>query len=250
MTGLLKLTWVEIKIFMREPLGVIGSVVVPLFVFFAVSGASAPPPASEQLREPGIGPSFAPSLSAMMLALGAVTSLVAIVSIYREGGILKRLRATPLQPLTILSSHVIVKLLFTFMSVVLMVLAGSRFFPSGVQASLWSFVGALMLSTFCILSIGFLVASVVPTARFAQPLATLILYPMLAVSGLFFPIDALPAQAQGVARALPLTAAVSFLRGSWTGDAWIAHLGDLAVLAITFVVCTALSARVFRWEWP
>src|SRR6478736_1974844 len=42
MTGLLKLTWVEIKIFLREPLGVIGSVVVPLFVFFAVSGASAP----------------------------------------------------------------------------------------------------------------------------------------------------------------------------------------------------------------
>src|SRR5215467_10646617 len=206
MTGLLKLTWVEIKIFLREPLGVIGSVVVPLFVFFAVSGASTPPPASEQLREPGIGPGFAPSLSAMMLALGAVTSLVAIVSIYREGGILKRLRATPLQPLTILSSHVIVKLLFTFVTVILMVLAGKRFFPPTVKVAAWSFVAALMVTTFCILAIGFLIASVVPTARFAQPLATLILYPMLALSGLFFPIDLLPAQVQGVARVLPLAA--------------------------------------------
>jgi ABC-2 type transport system permease protein len=248
MTGLLKLTWVEIKIFLREPLGVIGSVVVPLFVFFAVSGASAPQPPSEQLREPGIDPSFAPSLSATMLALGAVTSLVAIVSIYREGGILKRLRATPLQPLTILSSHVIVKLLFTFMTVVLMVLAGKRFFPPTIKVSTWSFVAALMVTTFCILSIGFLIASIVPTARFAQPLATLILYPMLAVSGLFFPIDVLPAQVQTVARVLPLAAAVSFLRGAWTGDAWMAHRGDLAVLAVTLVVCTALSAKVFRWE--
>src|SRR5215475_4289859 len=162
MTGLLKLTWVEIKIFMREPLGVIGSVVVPLFVFFAVSGASAPAPASEQLREPGIDPSFAPALSSMMLALGAVTSLVAIVSIYREGGILKRLRATPLQPLTILTAHVVVKLLFTFASVMAMALMGRRYFPSGTQVHLGSFVGALMVTTFCILSIGFLVASVVP----------------------------------------------------------------------------------------
>jgi ABC-2 type transport system permease protein len=184
----------------------------------------------------------------MMLALGAVTSLVAIVSIYREGGILKRLRATPLQPLTILSSHVIVKLLFTFVTVILMVLAGKRFFPPTIKVAAWSFVAALMMTTFCILAIGFLIASVVPTARFAQPLATLILYPMLALSGLFFPIDLLPAQAQSVARVLPLAAAVSFLRGAWTGDPWTAHRGDLVVLAVTFGVCTALSAKVFRWE--
>ena len=40
-------------------------------------------------------------------------SLVTIISIYREGGILKRLRATPLRPHTILTAHVLVKLLFT-----------------------------------------------------------------------------------------------------------------------------------------
>src|SRR5437899_6950528 len=114
MTGLLKLTWIETKIFLREPLGVIGSVVVPLFVFVAVSGSTEPASAADRARAAGLDASFAPALSSMMLALGAVTSLVAIVSIYREGGILKRLRATPLQPLTILSAHVIVKLLFTF----------------------------------------------------------------------------------------------------------------------------------------
>jgi len=246
MTGLLKLTWVETKIFLREPLGVIGSVVVPLMIFVAVSGSSGP--ASERAPASGLDPSFAPALSSMMLALGAVTSLVAIVSIYREGGILKRLRATPLQPLTILTAHVVVKLLFTFASVMAMVLMGRRYFPSGIQVHLGSFVGALMVTTFCILSIGFLVASVVPTARFAQPLATMILYPMLAVSGLFFPIEALPGRVRSVAHALPLAAAVSFLRGAWNGDAWTAHATDLAVLALTFAVCTALSARVFRWE--
>ena len=49
----------------------------------------------------------------MLIAISAVLSLVTIISIYREGGILKRLRATPLRPQTILSAHVLVKLLLT-----------------------------------------------------------------------------------------------------------------------------------------
>ena len=51
-----------------------------------------------------------------------------------------------------------------------------------------------------------------------------------------------------MARVLPMTYAVSLLRGIWLGEPWRAHLGDLAGLAIVFAVCTAVSARVFRWE--
>jgi len=53
---------------------------------------------------------------------------------------------------------------------------------------------------------------------------------------------------QTVARALPLTYAVSLLQGIWIGEPWSAHLGDVAALAFVFLICTALSARVFRWE--
>ena len=53
---------------------------------------------------------------------------------------------------------------------------------------------------------------------------------------------------QWVAKLLPMTYIVSLLSGIWTGDAWSAHLGDLAALAIAAVVCVAISSRVFRWE--
>ena len=53
---------------------------------------------------------------------------------------------------------------------------------------------------------------------------------------------------QAVARMLPLTYAVSLLRGIWHGDGWLAHVGDVGVLVLMFLVCTAVSARVFRWE--
>jgi ABC-2 type transport system permease protein len=85
-------------------------------------------------------------------------------------------------------------------------------------------------------------------ARFAQPIGALVFYPMLAVSGLFFPVASLPPTLRLVAQALPLTHAVSLMRGIWRGDGWTAHGADVAALGLTMVVCLVLSARWFRWE--
>jgi len=67
---------------------------------------------------------------------------------------------------------------------------------------------------------------------------------MFVLSGLFIPITLLPSWL----RHLPLTYAVSLLLGIWQGEPWSAHVGDVIGLVVVFVVCTALSARVFRWE--
>ena len=106
----------------------------------------------------------------------------------------------------------------------------------------------MLISTLSILSIGFVIASIVPTARFAQPIGAAFLYPMIGLSGIFVTVDSLPPALHAVARFLPLTYAVSLLEGIWNGERWSAHFGDLAALALVFAVCTALSARVFRWE--
>ena len=71
---------------------------------------------------------------------------------------------------------------------------------------------------------------------------------MIALSGLFVPVASFPPGLQAVARVLPLTYAVSLLQGIWNGDAWSMHMGDIAALVLVFVACTALSAKVFRWE--
>lgn len=244
--GLWQLTWLEIKIFVREPLGVIGTILVPVAFFVVIGrlfGGRAAGPETPKVMTMDL-----PILASMLIALSAVLSLVTIISIYREGGILKRLRATPLRPPTILTAHVVVKLLMTAVTFALTMLVGRRYYPVDAAVPIASFVVALMLTTVCILSIGFLIASVVPTARFAQPIGSLILYPMLALSGLFVPIDQLPPALHLLARVLPLTYATSLLKGIWRGEGWIAHAGELAALAIVFAVCTALSSRVFRWE--
>ena len=121
-------------------------------------------------------------------------------------------------------------------------------FRVGLHVPWFSFTVALLISTWSILSIGFLIASIIPTARFAQPIGAAILYPMVAISGLFLPVQSFSPGLRALARVLPLTYAVSLLQGIWNGDAWRAHPGDLAGLTLGFVVCTALSTKVFRWE--
>ena len=246
--GLLHLTWIEIKIFVREPLGVVGTVVVPVLLFVVVGRLFG---AQLRRRAPGVPAGMAadlPIFVSLFVTIGAVLSLVAIMAIYREGGILKRLRATPLRPHTILAAHVLVKLLFSAITVAAMLLAGRSYVPAGPDVPLVSFGLAVVFTTFSVLSVGFLIASVVPTARFAQPLGALVLYPMIGLSGLFVPVEALPPALQAVARLLPLTYAVSLLRGIWRGEGWLPHLGDVAVLVLMFVLVSIVSARVFRWE--
>src|SRR6266481_2702130 len=206
--GLFKLTWIEIKIFMREPLGAIGTIVMPVLIFVVlgrVVGGRMTPGALAANNFIHVG---LPVLASILIVISAVLSLVTIISIYREGGILKRLRATPLRPQTILTAHVIVKLLLTAATLALMVLAGKRYYPAGVHVPFFSFTIALLISTWSILSIGFLIASIVPTARFAQPIGAVIMYPMIAISGLFMPIEALPPVLHVITRMLPLGYAV------------------------------------------
>jgi ABC-2 type transport system permease protein len=244
--GFWKLTWLEAKIFTREPMGFVGTLVMPLVIFIVLGRALS---IGKPVATPDVDIPFNVAiLAAVLIAVSAVQSLVAIISIYREGGILKRLRSTPLSPVTIMGAQVVVKLAFTVVSLTLLMLAGKRLFPGVLSVNVFSFTLAVLLSTFSILSLGFVLASIVPTARFAQPIGAAVLYPMLFLSGLFFPVSKLPRALEAIAYLLPTTHAVALLNGVWDGSGWSAHWVNVAALLALFAAYTALSTRIFRWE--
>ncbi|MDX1501846.1 MAG: ABC transporter permease [Thermoanaerobaculia bacterium] len=245
--GFATLTWIELKIFLREPLGVIGTVAVPVALFVILgrlfAGDAQRSPAAERWTTISL-----PILVVLFVALGAVLSLTAIISIYREGGILKRLKATPLHPLTILGTHVAVKLVLSAATLALLVLAGRRLYSGELHVPWASFGVAVLVATLSILSIGFVLASVIPTARFAQPIGSVLLYVMLGLSGAFVPVASFPPGLQAVAWALPLTHAVSLLEGIWTGGAWGEQWIHVAALVANLAACSFLASKLFRWE--
>src|SRR5215217_3710959 len=98
--GLLHLTWIEIKVFFREPIGAVGTVVVPVLIFAVLGRFGTRFPPDSGFTTSSIFKVDVPVFAAILISLNAVLSLVSIISIYREGGILKRLRATPLRATT------------------------------------------------------------------------------------------------------------------------------------------------------
>ncbi|MFL5616940.1 MAG: ABC transporter permease [Gemmatimonadaceae bacterium] len=245
--GLLKLSWIEMKIFLREPMGVVGSLVIPVLLFVFVGRALQLSPRGMPLPVSRLPFNIA-ILTALLISLGAVQSLVAIMAIYREGGILKRLRATPLSPVTILGAHVLVKLVFTLVAMVSMVLAGRRILPGAMPENGASFIAAVLLGTTSILSLGFVMASLVRSARFAQALGAALTYVMLALSGIFIAVERFPPWLQIVANALPATHAVRLMRAVWSGAPWGTQVTTLGALGLIFVLCIGFSSRWFRWE--
>lgn len=247
MRGLLQLTWLEAKIFVREPLGFVSSVLIPVAIFLILGRSFGAVPTRTAGAQQFLARDL-PLFISVFISINAALSLIAVISVYREGGILKRLRATPLRPAVILGAHVLVKLGFTGLSLALMWLAGRRFYPVALEAHLGSFMLAVVVSTVTILAMGFVVASMVGTARFAQLVGSMVFYPMLVISGMFVPLARLPRPWAQLGAVLPLTHAVALLRGAWTGESWTVMAPHLGVLALTIVICLALTGRVFRWE--
>ena len=101
--GLWKLTWVEFKIFAREPMGLVATLGIPVLVFLAL-GEILGRNVAGNLHVGSFVRIGLPVFACILMAFSAATSLIAIISIYRESGILKRLKATPLRPQTILAS--------------------------------------------------------------------------------------------------------------------------------------------------
>jgi ABC-2 type transport system permease protein len=96
------------------------------------------------------------------------------------------------------------------------------------------------------LSVGFVLASLMPTATAAQAVGMALYFPMLFLSGAGLPRQLLPQSLVDFSQFLPLTHVVTLLQDLWFGNGW--NVTALLVLAGITVVATAVSIRTFRWE--
>jgi ABC-2 type transport system permease protein len=112
----------------------------------------------------------------------------------------------------------------------------------------FSVLAGFTLSSLSFFGLGFILAGLMPTARSAQVVGMVLLYPMLFLSGAGFPRELLPDAIKRVSAFLPLTYVVNLLRGLWIGDPWSQHATDVFVLVAMLVAGVLISSRTFRWE--
>jgi ABC-2 type transport system permease protein len=247
MKSLLKMTWMESKLFLREPVGAFFTLVFPLMMLliFATIYGNTPPPES---GGGGTIDMLIPSFTAMTIGITGLMAITITMATYRENGILRRLRTTPVSPLVVLAAQVVVVFTMTALGMLLLVTAGKLLYNVQFTGNVFSILGGFTLSSLSFFGIGFILAGIMPTARTAQIVAMVLMYPMLILSGAAWPRELMPATMQKISAFVPLTYVVNLLRDLWTGGSWGNHLLDVAVLLGMIVLGVIVSAKTFRWE--
>ncbi len=247
MKSLLKMTWVEAKLFLREPVGAFFTLVFPLmmlFIFGSIYGNTPPPGFDSQ----GAITALIPAFTTMVIGITGLMSVTITMAAYRENGILRRLRTTPVSPLVVMAAQVVVVFVMTCLGMLLLITAGKLVYDVRFEGSAFSVLGGFILCSLSFFGIGFILAGIMPTARTAQIVAMVLLYPMLILSGAAWPRELMPATVQKFSAFLPLTYVVNLLRGLWVGEAWGEHLLDVGVLAAMLILGIVISLKIFRWE--
>ncbi|MFZ2420332.1 MAG: ABC transporter permease [Anaerolineae bacterium] len=247
MKSLLKMTWMEAKLFLREPASAFFTLVFPLMYLFLFGSITGNEPTPQFGGQRTIDASI-PGLTAVIICVTGLMSTTMTMATYREKGILRRLRTTPVSPLVVLAAQVIVVFAMTCLGILLLIVAGKLVYHVRFEGNAFSMLAGFVLSSLSFFAIGFIVAGTMPTARTAWTVGMALLYPMMLLSGAFFTVELLPAAVQKVSAFMPLTYVVNLLRGLWVGEAWGKHLLDVGVLAGMLVLGIIVSAKTFRWE--
>ena len=247
MNGLWKLTFIEMKLFLREPAAAFFTLVFPLMVLliFGSIYGNEPTPFFGGYGSVDVS---VPAYTGMIIGSSGLIGLTIVMSMYRERGILRRLNATPVRPQIVLGANVIVSFLMTALGMALLIVVGKLIFGLRFAGNLMSVTAGFTLSSLSFFALGFVLAGLLPTARTAQVVGMMLFYPMLFLSGAAVPLEVLPEKVRQYTSFLPLTQVVKLLRGLWIGESWGQHWTEAGVLAAMFVIGVVVSAKTFRWE--
>jgi ABC-2 type transport system permease protein len=191
---------------------------------------------------------FVPSILGMALMQLGIFAAIPLVQ-QREKGILKRLNTTPLPRWALVGSNVLVRLVIAAAQTVIILGIGTALLGVEVTGNPLVIAGFVVLGALAFTSIGYVIASFARTEEAANGMTSVVQFPLMFLSGIFFPLEVMPEWLRGDATFLPLTYLGDALRQTMVGGTPFAPLGvDALVLAGWLVVTLAVSARYFRWQ--
>ena len=251
MRTLIKLSWVELKLFAREPITVIFTLALPiifLFVMGGVFGNEANTDDSGTAIFRGVGPLdyYIPAyFGLVMMAIGTVALPVHLAG-YRERGVLRRLRASSILVWSVMSSQLTVSFVIALIGSILVLVSGIIAYSPHMPKEVGLLILAFLLGLVSFTAFGFFLGAVLPSTRTAQGLGLILFFVMMMLGGAGPPPEVLTGPMDIVGQITPLRHVIIILQDPYLGFGWNQN-ASLIVVGIT-VVSTALAARFFRWE--
>jgi ABC-2 type transport system permease protein len=246
MRTLLKLTGVEVKLFIREPVTLVFTLVLPIIFLFVMGGVFGNTPNPKVYRGVGAMDYYMPSyFGLVMMAIGTVALPVHIAG-YRERGVLRRFRASSFSVWSVLGSQLLVSFVIVTVGSLLIFATGMLAYHPHLPVSPGLLVGAFVLGTLCFASLGFLLGAVMPSTRSAQGIGLILFFIMMILGGAGPPPEVLTGAMKVVGEITPMRHVILTLQNPWLGFGWDVN-ASLIVVGI-LVVSALLAARFFRWE--
>lgn len=241
----------QAKLYLREPANVFFALVFPAMLLLAI-GMAIP-----GMREPiqdgppelaGVRPVdlYATAVLALAIATVALTTYPQVFAIYREKGVLRRLRTTPMPASRLLVAEICVNLAALAIGIGLALLVGVAVFDLRMPSQPLVVLLALVLGAASMMALGSLVTALAPTTGAASAMGMGLYFPMLFFGGVWVSVALMPATLQTIATYVPLGAVAQALNEGWFGHDF--PLLQLGVSVGWVLVLVPLAARVFRWS--
>jgi ABC-2 type transport system permease protein len=245
---LLKLTWIELKLFLREPLTIVFTFAFPVVLMFVLGEVFGNQRGANDGRIfAGIGAMnyYAPAYIAVVAMSVGVIMLPARLTDYRSGGVLRRFRASLVPVWSVLGSQVLAVLVLGVVGAVLVVAFAAAFYTVHVPDSPGLLAAGFFLCSAAFAAIGALLGALMPSPRAAQGAGLMLFFVMLFLGGASVPPDVMSSTMSRIGDFLPLTYGVDLLQGAWSGGTWD-WSAAVVLLGIT-LIAGLLSLRVYRW---
>ncbi|MEN3615973.1 ABC transporter permease [Plantactinospora sp. ZYX-F-223] len=246
MSALSRLTATETKLFLREPMIVFFALAFPpilLGIFGAVPPFREPDQSLGGLRVIDL---YVPIIVAMSLAMFALNGLSQLFATYREKGVLRRMRTTPVKPAMMLGAQLLMSTIMSVGTMAVVLAVGRLAFDVRLPRQIPAYLLGYVLAALAMFAIGLLVASRAPSGRSAGAIGTVLFFPIVFFAGLWIPRDSMNDVLRTISDFSPLGSAVQSLQDATAGH-WPQPL-HLAVMLGWTIVAGGLAARYFRWE--
>jgi ABC-2 type transport system permease protein len=190
---------------------------------------------------------FVPGIIAMSVMTSSLSGAVNVNAELRQKGVIRKLATTPITRTDWILSNILYQFMLAAMATVAILVVSYVVFRVRLQMNAWLLV-FIVLEVFAFGGIGMILTRVAREAESAAAAANFIMFPMMFLSGSFFPLEMMPGFLQTIARLLPLYYVNEGLRASMVVVDNRAALGDAAMIGLFATVVFVLGVSTTKWE--
>ncbi|HUK80491.1 MAG TPA: ABC transporter permease [Nitrososphaerales archaeon] len=189
----------------------------------------------------------APGIMAMTVMMSVMTGLPGAISQEKEVGTMDGMMVAPINRLSIILGKTLAQTARGLLQGVILMALAITLFGVTIQGDIFLVFGLLLLGVFSFVGLGIVMTSITSDQQTATMLMTTLMFPMMFLSGVFFPIQQMPWYMQDISKLLPLTYATDALRRVMVLGAGIPDISTELMILIGFgIVMTSIAVPVFR----